>query len=88
MTFAETFFGKIRRYCSINPRGSRSVVGTIEFLASGRSATAVWTVPLPIFAVVEDSCCSHIPTGTTAADKIALHHLTMGTMATLRDHQN
>lgn len=84
MTFAETFFGKDPEVLQHKTYGVLALaVGTIEFLRRlGRSATAVWTVPLPIFAVVGGFMLfSHSHGDHPAADKIALHHLMMGTMA-------
>ncbi|MGC3975351.1 MAG: hypothetical protein QM771_13355 [Nitrospira sp.] len=84
MTFAQTFLGSDPEVLQHKTYGVLALaVGTIEFLRRlGRFANAVWTVPLPIFAVVGGLMLfSHSHGGHPAADKIALHHVMMGTMA-------
>ncbi len=84
MTFAETFLGSDPEVLQHKTYGVLALaVGTIEFLRRlGKFANAVWTVPLPIFAVLGGLMLfAHSHGDHPAADKIALHHVLMGTMA-------
>lgn len=84
MTFAQTFLGTDPEVLQHKTYGVLAMsVGTIEFLRRlGWFAHAVWTVPLPIFAIVGGLMLfAHSHGDHPAADKIALHHLMMGTMA-------
>jgi len=84
MTFAQTFLGTDPEVLQHKTYGVLALsVGIIEFLRRlGWFAHAVWTVPLPIFAVVGGLMLfAHSHGDHPAADKIALHHLMMGTMA-------
>ncbi|ULA66434.1 MAG: conserved membrane protein of unknown function [Nitrospira sp.] len=84
MTFAQTFLGTDPEVLQHKTYGLLALsVGIIEFLRRlGWFAHAVWTVPLPIFAVVGGLMLfAHSHGDHPAADKIALHHLMMGTMA-------
>ena len=84
MTFAQTFFGSDPEVLQHKTYGVLAfAVGTIEYLRRlGWFAHAVWMVPLPIFAVVGGLMLfAHSHGDHPAADKIALHHALMGTMA-------
>lgn len=84
MTFAQTFFGSDPEVLQHKTYSLLALsVGAIEFLRRlGWFAHAVWTVPLPIFAVVGGLMLfAHSHGDHPAADKIALHHFMMGTMA-------
>ncbi|MCW5797755.1 MAG: hypothetical protein KIT40_04595 [Nitrospira sp.] len=84
MTFAQTFFGTDPEVLQHKTYGVLAfAVGTIEFLRRlGWFDHAVWTVPLPIFAVVGGLMLfAHSHGDHPAAEKIALHHVMMGTMA-------
>ena len=84
MTFAQTFFGSDPEVLQHKIYGVLALgVGTIESLRRlGWFAHAVWTVPLPLFAVVGGVMLfGHSHGDHPAAHKIALHHFLMGTMA-------
>ena len=84
MTFVETFFGSDPEVLQHKTYGVLAfAVGSVEFLRRLRwFAHAVWTVPLPMFAVVGGLMLfAHSHGDHPAADKIALHHVLMGTMA-------
>jgi putative copper resistance protein D len=84
MTFAQTFLGTDPEVLQHKTYAVLAfTVGLIEFLRRlGWFAHAVWTVPLPIFAVVGGLMLfAHSHGEHPAAHKIALHHVMMGTMA-------
>ncbi len=84
MTFSQTFFGTDPEVLQHKMYGVLALtVGTIEFLRRlGWFDHAVWTVPLPLFAVVGGVMLfSHSHGDHPVAYKIALHHAMMGTMA-------
>ncbi|MCC6966358.1 MAG: hypothetical protein IT391_08740 [Nitrospira sp.] len=84
MTFMQTFSGSDPEVLQHKTYGVLAfAVGAIEFLRRlGWFAHAAWMVPLPIFAVLGGLMLfTHSHGDHPAADKIALHHLLMGTMA-------
>ena len=84
MTFAQTFFGSDEEVLQHKIYGVLAcAVGVVEFLRrTGWFAHAVWTVPLPVFAIVGGLMLfSHSHGDHPAASKIALHHVIMGMMA-------
>ncbi len=84
MTFVQTFSGSDPEVLQHKTYGVLALaVGAIEFLRRlGLFAHAVWTVPLPVFAVVGGLMLfAHSHGDHPAAHKIALHHLIMGVMA-------
>ena len=84
MTFAQTFFGSDEEVLQHKTYGVLAfAVGVIEFLRrTGWFAHAVWTVPLPLFAIVGGMMLfSHSHGDHPAASRIALHHVIMGMMA-------
>ena len=84
MTFAQTFFGSDEEVLQHKIYGVLAcAVGVVEFLRrTGWFAHAVWTVPLPLFAIVGGLMLfSHSHGDHPAAGKIALHHVIMGMMA-------
>ncbi len=84
MTFAQTFFGSDPEVLQHKTYGVLAfVVGAIEFLRRlGWFAHAVWTAPLPLFAIVGGVMLfGHSHGDHAAAHKITLHHVMMGAMA-------
>lgn len=84
MTFAQTFSGSDPEVLQHKTYGVLALaVATTEFLRRlGWFAHAMWTVPLPTFAVVGGLMLfAHSHGDHPAGDKIALHHLMMGIMA-------
>ena len=84
MTFVQTFSGSDPEVLQHKTYGVLALaVGAVEFLRRlGFFAHAVWTVPLPVFAVVGGLMLfAHSHGDHPAAHKITLHHLIMGVMA-------
>ncbi len=84
MTFAQTFFGGDQEILQHKTYGVLAfVVGAVEFLRRlGWFSHAAWMVPLPLFAIVGGLMLfSHAHGDHPGAQKIALHHALMGTMA-------
>ncbi len=84
MTFAQTFGGHDPEVLQHKIYGILALaVGSVEGLRRvGWSDHAVWAAPLPLFAIVGGMMLfGHSHGEHPAAQKIALHHLMMGTMA-------
>ena len=84
MTFAQTFFGADQEILQHKTYGVLAfAVGAVEFLRRlGWFSHAAWMVPLPLFAIVGGLMLfSHSHGDHPGAQKIALHHAVMGTMA-------
>jgi putative copper resistance protein D len=84
LSFAQTFFGNDHEILQHKAYGILLfAVGVIESLRrAGRLAHAAWAAPLPLFAIVGGLMLFlHSHGDHPSAQKIALHHAAMGTMA-------
>lgn len=84
MSFAETFFGNDHEILQHKTYGLLSLaVGLIEWYRRlDRVSHAGWLVPLPLFAMVGGFMLfTHSHGAHPSAQKIALHHAVMGTLA-------
>lgn len=86
LSFADTFFGHDHEIVQHKTYGILLfAVGIVESLRrAGRLAHAAWTAPLPVFAIIGGLMLfMHSHGDHPSAQKIALHHAAMGTMAIL-----
>jgi putative copper resistance protein D len=86
LSFAQTFFGNDHEILQHKAYGVLLLtVGLIEGLRrAGRMAHAAWTAPLPVFAIIGGLMLFlHSHGDHPSAQKIALNHAVMGTMAIL-----
>ena len=84
LSFAETFFGNDHEISQHKSYGLLALtVGLIElYRRLDRLAHAGWLVPLPLFAVIGGLMLFvHSHGAHPAAQKIAMHHAVMGTLA-------
>jgi putative copper resistance protein D len=84
LSFPQTFFGNDHEILQHKTYGILLLaVGMIESLRrTGWLAHAAWTAPLPVFAIIGGLMLfMHSHGDHPSADKIALHHTAMGTMA-------
>ena len=84
LSLHQTFFGGTRKSFNIRATGLLSLtVGTIELLRRfGRIGHAVWATPLPLFAIIGGLMLfGHSHGDHPSANKIAIDHAIMGTMA-------
>ncbi len=84
LSFAETFWGPDPEIIQHKTYGLLCLfVGTVEGLKRvGLFRHAAWTVPLPLFAIIGGLMLfGHSHGDHPAAQKIALHHAVMGTLA-------
>lgn len=82
--FAETFFGQDHEIIQHKIYGLLALlVGSVElFRRLGRVGHAAWATPLPLMAIVGGLMLfGHSHGIHPSADKIAMHHAIMGTMA-------
>ncbi|MFO0705444.1 MAG: hypothetical protein U0412_01215 [Nitrospira sp.] len=84
MTFSDTFFGSDHEIVQHKLYGLLALlVGTIEILRRLECLSHVaWMIPLPLFAMLGGAMLfGHSHGAHPSAEKIALHHAVMGTLA-------
>lgn len=84
LSFTETFFGQDQEIVQHKLFGTLAlIVSAIEILRrSARVTHVAWAAPLPLFALIGGMMLfAHSHGAHPAAQKIAMHHAVMGTMA-------